>query len=57
MFEFPGVAKSEVLIMKKTALAALVSVAITFPALAQNKIDDRLGNSAEVLKQILSKPD
>jgi SH3 domain-containing YSC84-like protein 1 len=43
--------------MKKTALLALVSVAITLPAFAQNKIDDRLGNSAEVLKQILSRPD
>jgi lipid-binding SYLF domain-containing protein len=43
--------------MKKTALAALVSVAITLPTLAQNKMDDRLGNSAEVLKQILAKPD
>jgi len=43
--------------MKKTALLALVSVAMTLPALAQNKIDDRLGNSAEVLKQILAKPD
>src|SRR5260370_22327812 len=45
------------LIMKKTALLALVSVAATLPAFAQNKIDDRLGNSAEVLKQILAKPD
>jgi lipid-binding SYLF domain-containing protein len=43
--------------MKKTALLALVSVAATFPAFAQNKIDDRLGTSAEVLKQILAKPD
>ena len=43
--------------MKKTALLALVSVAATLPAFAQNKIDDRLGNSAEVLKQILAKPD
>jgi lipid-binding SYLF domain-containing protein len=44
--------------MKKTALLALVSVAtMTLPAFAQNKIDDRLGNSAEVLKQILAKPD
>lgn len=43
--------------MKKTALAALISVAITLPTIAQNKIDDRLGNSAEVLKQILAKPD
>jgi lipid-binding SYLF domain-containing protein len=47
----------EVLIMKKTALLALVSVAATLPAFAQNKIDDRLGNSAEVLKQILAKSD
>jgi lipid-binding SYLF domain-containing protein len=43
--------------MKKTAFVALISVAITLPTLAQNKMDDRLGNSAEVLKQILSKPD
>ncbi len=43
--------------MKKTAVLALVSVAMTLPAFAQNKIDDRLGNSAEVLKQILSKSD
>ena len=43
--------------MKKTALAALISVVITLPTFAQNKIDDRLGNSAEVLKQILAKPD
>ena len=43
--------------MKKTALVALVSVAMTLPAFAQNKIDDRLGNSAEVLKQILAKAD
>jgi len=44
--------------MKKTAILALVSVAtMTLPALAQNKIDDRLGTSAEVLRQILAKPD
>src|SRR5271163_5112757 len=41
--------------MKKTALLALVSVAMTLPALAQNKIDDRLGQSAEVLNQMLLK--
>jgi lipid-binding SYLF domain-containing protein len=41
--------------MKKTALLALVSVAMTLPALAQNKIDDRLGQSAEVLNQLLLK--
>jgi lipid-binding SYLF domain-containing protein len=43
--------------MKKTVLIALVSVAMTLPAIAQNKIDNRLGDSAEVLKQILAKPD
>jgi lipid-binding SYLF domain-containing protein len=43
--------------MNKTALLALASVALALPAVAQNKIDDRLGNSAEVLKQILAKPD
>src|SRR5271170_8152727 len=43
--------------MKKTALIALVSVAMTLPALAQNKIDDRLGQSAEVLNQLILKPD
>jgi lipid-binding SYLF domain-containing protein len=43
--------------MKKTALLALVSVAMTLPVLAQSKIDNRLGESAEVLNQILLKPD
>ena len=43
--------------MKKSAIIALVSVAATLPAVAQNKMDDRLGTSAEVLRQILSKPD
>jgi lipid-binding SYLF domain-containing protein len=43
--------------MKKSALIALVSVAMTLPAVAQNKMDNRLGDSAEVLKQILAKPD
>ena len=43
--------------MKKTALIALVSVAMTLPAFAQNKIDNRLGESAEVLNQLLLKPD
>jgi lipid-binding SYLF domain-containing protein len=43
--------------MKKTALLALVSVAMTLPTVAQNKIDNRLGDSAEVLKQVLLKPD
>jgi lipid-binding SYLF domain-containing protein len=43
--------------MNKTALLALASVALTLPAAAQNKIDNRLGDSAQVLKQILLKPD
>jgi lipid-binding SYLF domain-containing protein len=43
--------------MKKTALIALVSVAMTLPAFAQNKTDNRLGESAEVLNQLLLKPD
>jgi len=43
--------------MKKTALLALVSVAMTLPVLAQTKTDNRLGESAEVLNQILLKPD
>jgi lipid-binding SYLF domain-containing protein len=43
--------------MNKTALLALASVALTLPAVAQSKMDNRLGDSAEVLKQILLKPD
>jgi SH3 domain-containing YSC84-like protein 1 len=43
--------------MKKTALLALVSVAVTLQAFAQNKMDNRLGDSAEVLNQLLVKPD
>ena len=43
--------------MKKTALVALVSVAMTLPAFAQTKIDNRLGESAEVLNQLILKPD
>lgn len=43
--------------MKKTVLLALAGVAMTLPAIAQNKVDNRLGDSAEVLKQILLKPD
>jgi lipid-binding SYLF domain-containing protein len=34
-----------------------MSIAMVLPTLAQNKIDNRLGDSAEVLQQILSKPD
>jgi lipid-binding SYLF domain-containing protein len=43
--------------MKKTALLALVSVAMTLPVIAQSKIDNRLGESAEVLNQLILKPD
>jgi SH3 domain-containing YSC84-like protein 1 len=34
-----------------------VSVAMALPALAQNKMDNRLGESAEVLNQLILKPD
>ena len=43
--------------MRNNRLLVLLCIAATLPALAQNKIEDRLGESAEVLKQILSKPD
>jgi SH3 domain-containing YSC84-like protein 1 len=42
--------------MKKTSLLVLASIAMTLPAGAQTKFDDRLSESAEVLKQ-MSKPD
>jgi lipid-binding SYLF domain-containing protein len=51
------VIKERGLIMKKTALLALVSVAMTLPVLAQSKVDNRLGESAEVLNQLILKPD
>lgn len=40
--------------MRKTAVA-LLSMAMVLPTVAQNKIDNRLGDSAEVLSQILAK--
>jgi lipid-binding SYLF domain-containing protein len=43
--------------MKKELLLALVCIGVTLPAVAQTKIDDRLGNSAEVLRQFLAKTD
>jgi lipid-binding SYLF domain-containing protein len=43
--------------MKRNLLLALVCTALTLPTVAQNKMDDRLGDSAEVLRQILAKPD
>lgn len=42
--------------MRKTALV-LLSIAMAVPTFAQNKIDNRLGDSAEVLSQILAKHD
>jgi lipid-binding SYLF domain-containing protein len=47
----------EVLVMKRTATIAVMSIAMVLPTFAQNKIDNRLGDSAEVLTQILAKPD
>lgn len=43
--------------MKKTATIALMSIAMVLPTFAQNKIDNRLGDAAEVLSQILAKHD
>ena len=42
--------------MRKTAVA-LLSMAMVLPTVAQNKMDNRLGDSAEVLSQILAKHD
>jgi SH3 domain-containing YSC84-like protein 1 len=46
-----------VIFMRSNRLLVLFCVAATLPAVAQNKIEDRMGQSAEVLRQILSKPD
>jgi len=43
--------------VKKNLLIALMCSAMALPAIAQTKMDNRLGDSAEVLRQILSKPD
>jgi lipid-binding SYLF domain-containing protein len=43
--------------VKTNLLTAIVCTALTLPGFAQNKIDDRLGQSAEVLQQILAKHD
>ncbi len=42
--------------MKKTLLT-LMCLSATLPSVAQNKVDNRLGDSAEVLKQMISSPD
>src|SRR5260370_18693549 len=44
-------------IMKKPVLLALVIVEMTLLVLAQSKADNRLGDSAEVLNQLILKPD
>lgn len=43
--------------MKTHLVAAIVCTALALPGFAQNKIDDRIGTSAEVLNQFLEKPD
>ncbi len=43
--------------MKTNRLLVLLCLAAGLPAVAQTKIDDRIGESAEVLRQILAKPD
>jgi len=43
--------------MKSNRLLLLLGFVAIVPTLAQNKIEDRMGQSAEVLKQILSRPD
>lgn len=42
--------------MRKSAVA-LLGIAMVLPTFAQNKIDNRLGDSAEVLSQFLAKKD
>jgi SH3 domain-containing YSC84-like protein 1 len=44
--------------VKKIHLLTLLCATIaSFPAVAQNKIDDRIGQSTEVLRQLLARPD
>jgi len=43
--------------MKKTLLLTLMCLAVPLPAVAQTKVDNRLGDSTEVLRQMLAKPD
>jgi lipid-binding SYLF domain-containing protein len=45
-----------VIVMTRNFLLTSLCIAATLPATAQNKIEDRLGESAEVLTQILSRP-
>jgi SH3 domain-containing YSC84-like protein 1 len=43
--------------MKKTMLLTLVCLSATLAGVAQSKVDNRLGDSTEVLRQMLAKPD
>ena len=43
--------------MKKTILFTLVCMIATLPGVSQTKVDNRLGDSAEVLRQMLARPD
>ncbi|WP_047489042.1 lipid-binding SYLF domain-containing protein [Terriglobus sp. TAA 43] len=43
--------------MKTYRALLLLILGTALPAFAQNKIDDRLGNSAEVLRQMIAHPD
>jgi SH3 domain-containing YSC84-like protein 1 len=43
--------------MKMNRLLVLLCVAASLPVVAQNKIDDRIGESTEVLRQLLAKGD
>jgi SH3 domain-containing YSC84-like protein 1 len=43
--------------MKMNRLLVLLCVAASLPTVAQNKIDDRIGESTEVLRQLLAKGD
>ena len=43
--------------MRSNRLLVLLGIAAVLPAIAQNKVEDRMGQSAEVLRQILSRPE
>jgi SH3 domain-containing YSC84-like protein 1 len=47
----------KVILMKMNRLLVLLCAAVSLPAVAQNKIDDRIGESTEVLRQLLAKGD
>jgi SH3 domain-containing YSC84-like protein 1 len=43
--------------MKKMLLITLACLSASLPGMAQSKVDNRLGDSAEVLRQMIAKPD